>query len=220
MIQFLEPTPVLVLYAALVAGLLVAELKENRSAQRMLKPAAAIGFILIALQADALRNEYGRIFLVGLLACAIGDVFLLSRKSPKLFLAGMVTFALGHIAYIVAFLSLKDDGFPAIAIAITVGILCFGLMIYAWLQPHLPRNMRVAVRGYILIIFAMVISSLGLPVLGSWRFAIIGAFMFAISDIFVARDRFVSPDPRNAFAITPLYFGAQALIALSTHASF
>jgi len=62
----------------------------------------------------------------------------------------------------------------------------------------------------------MVITALGLPMRGPLSLAMIGALMFAVSDIFVARDRFVSPDPKNALAITPLYFAAQALIALST----
>ena len=64
----------------------------------------------------------------------------------------------------------------------------------------------------------MVINALGLPMRGPLRLAMIGAVMFAMSDVFVARDRFVTPTPLNALAITPLYFGAQALIALSTTA--
>jgi hypothetical protein len=39
--------------------------------------------------------------------------------------------------------------------------------------------------------------------------------MFAISDMAVARDRFVTQTPANAFVITPLYFGAQLLFAVS-----
>ena len=88
--------------------------------------------------------------------------------------------------------------------------------VYAWLRPHLPKKMRFVVPLYLFIILLMVLVALGLPLSRPLVFAMVGALLFAISDIFVARDRFVSPTPKNALAITPLYFGAQALIALST----
>ena len=220
MIQFLEPTPVLVLYAALVAGLLVAELKENRSAQRMLKPAAAIGFIFIAISVGAAEHRYGHIILFGLVACALGDVFLLSRNSAKLFIAGMAAFALGHLAYLYTFAAFGAET-GALALIVTAALVTvMGVGVYTWLQPHLPKDMRLAVPVYFIIILIMLINALNLPLELPLILAMAGAILFTISDIFVARDRFVSPDPRNAFAITPLYFGAQALIALSTHASF
>jgi len=45
---------------------------------------------------------------------------------------------------------------------------------------------------------------------------LIGALMFAVSDIFVARDRFVSPSVANRLWGLPLYYGAQLIFALST----
>jgi len=68
--------------------------------------------------------------------------------------------------------------------------------------------------GFIAIAL-MSIHALRLPTQGPLLLAMIGAVMFAVSDVFVGRDRFVSTNPKNALAITPLYFGAQALIALS-----
>ena len=62
----------------------------------------------------------------------------------------------------------------------------------------------------------MVLTSITINKQDAFILAPIGAIMFAISDMFVARDRFVKPDAKNAFAITPLYFGAQAIFALST----
>ena len=72
---------------------------------------------------------------------------------------------------------------------------------------------------YTAIILMMVLNAIDLPLTRPILFAMIGAIMFAISDMFVARDRFVNRDAKNAIAITPLYFGAQALLALSTHIS-
>jgi len=44
---------------------------------------------------------------------------------------------------------------------------------------------------------------------------IIAALAFATSDYFVGMDRFIDPKKYWALAITPLYFGAQALFAMS-----
>jgi len=43
------------------------------------------------------------------------------------------------------------------------------------------------------------------------------AIAFAISDVFVAKDRFKARKKWHAFIITPLYFGAQALFAYSVN---
>ena len=211
-------TALFALYICLILGLVWAEFKEARAAQRLLKPMAAFGFILIALLSGALDTQYGKIILCGLIACAAGDVFLLSRNSQKLFLAGMIAFAIGHLAYLSAFVPPQPADMTAGRFA-TIAIVVFGgAGIFAWLKPHLPKDMRIAVPIYVFIILLMVINALGLPMRGPLRLAMIGAVMFAMSDVFVARDRFVTPTPLNALAITPLYFGAQALIALSTTA--
>lgn len=209
---------VLGFYTLLVGALTAAELKERRIAQRILKPAAAFGFILIALMVGVSSSLYGQLILLGLVACAFGDVFLLSRQSQRLFLVGMVAFALGHFAYLTAFVTLNE---PALSlgqiIASAIAILA-GIAVFSWLKPHLPDKMRLPVTFYVFIILIMVSNALRLPAQGPLLLAMIGAVLFAVSDVFVGRDRFVSPDPKNALAITPLYFGAQALIALSTQA--
>lgn len=213
-------TALFALYICLVVGLVWAEFKDARIAQRLLKPLAALGFIAIALLSGALDTQYGKIILFGLMACAAGDVFLLSRNSEKLFLAGMASFAIGHLAYLSAFVPPQVGGMTAARLATIAVVMFGGSAIFAWLKPNLPKDMRIAVPIYVFIILLMVINALGLPLRGPLRLAMIGAVMFAVSDIFVARDRFVTPTPINALAITPLYFGAQALIALSTMTVF
>ncbi len=208
----------LIFYTGLVAALTLAEVRENRLAQRVLKPAAALGFILISLFSGMPQSLYAQLIILGLIACAFGDVFLLSRKSKILFLAGMASFAIGHFAYLSAFIS-QPRGLLTAADFLKTGLTLFaGFAAYNWLKPHLPKDMRIAVSVYFFIILLMVINALRLPAQGPLGLAMIGAVMFAVSDVFVGRDRFVTPTPKNALAITPLYFGAQALIALSAHA--
>lgn len=205
----------LLIYGLFVLALLVAEYRQDRRAQIFFKPLAALGFILLALSVGALESDYGRIILGGLIACAAGDVFLLSRNSEKLFICGMAGFAIGHIAYLIGFFKL---GLNSPSVMMFLGSLLpilTGIVFYRWLRPKLASTMRLPVAIYSLIIVAMVIKSLSVPLSGVMALAPLAAIMFAVSDMFVARDRFVTPEPRNALAITPLYFGAQALFALS-----
>ena len=213
-------TSILIIYGALVTALTVAELKESQRWQRILKPLAALGFLSIAFFSTALFTTYGQIIFVGLLACAIGDVLLLSRKSPKLFLFGMAAFAIGHFAYLTGFILMPREPLTTAGFIKSAVVIFAGYGVFSWLKPHLPKDMRIPVTIYFLIILIMVLNALRLPPYGALLYAMIGAVMFAVSDVFVGRDRFVTRDPINALAITPLYFGAQALIAISTKFAF
>jgi uncharacterized membrane protein YhhN len=202
----------LFLYALVVLALLIAELREDRRAQFFFKPLAAFGFVLLALYFGALESNYGIIILLGLLACAMGDVLLLSRKSEKLFKAGMAAFALGHIFYVAAISIIKTPFSTDIA----NWVFLFIVIIFAsQIIKKIPKNMLRPVLYYSLIIFLMVLSSLFVPRNMPFILVPVAAIMFAISDMFVARDRFIEPNRYWALAITPLYFGAQALFAFS-----
>ena len=91
--------------------------------------------------------------------------------------------------------------------------------IFRWLQPHLG-DMRKPVFGYIVVITLMVIGAA--TVVGDPRFAICGralvlsgAVSFYLSDIFVARQKFISTQPVNRVIGLPLYYLGQFLLALS-----
>lgn len=205
----------LIIYSFIILALLIAELREDRRAQFFFKPLAALGFIVLALQFGALESTYGKTILAGLIACAFGDLLLLSRKSESLFKAGMVAFALGHVIYAIAFGwqfdGLEIDGY------IVIGITVFSaLAFFLWLRPHLETGMVALTCIYIILITLMIAASVARFNYFLKYAAPLGAILFAISDMFVAKDRFVKPNPKNALAITPLYFGAQALFAFST----
>jgi len=176
-------------YVILVAALTAAELFENRGAQNCLKPMSALGFIAIALMSGVPSVLYGQLILLGLIACAFGDVFLLSRKSQALFVVGMAAFAIGHLAYLGAFITVPRDALSLTDIIVSGVTLFIGFGIYRWLKPHLPKEMRRPVVIYFVIILMMVIHALRLPTQGPLLLAMIGAVMFAVSDVFVGRDR-------------------------------
>jgi uncharacterized membrane protein YhhN len=93
------------------------------------------------------------------------------------------------------------------------GVVAFTLR---WLQPHLPPDMRVPVRVYMLVIAVMVAAAVGTSVAtGDLRIAA-GAIAFAISDLSVARERFVRPSFGNLLWGLPLYYTAQVVFAFAS----
>ncbi|MEE4661718.1 MAG: lysoplasmalogenase family protein, partial [Halieaceae bacterium] len=87
-----------------VAALLLTEARYPQL-EWLFKPLAALCFVALALNLDALDTVYGRWLLAGLLLCLLGDVLLIA-KSDAAFLAGLASFLLGHLLYGVAFLTL------------------------------------------------------------------------------------------------------------------
>jgi len=200
--------------ALAVAALLVAEWRGSRVGVWIAKPLASLGFMSVALLGGALEGAYGRWIFSGLCLCAVGDVLLIPRSNGKLFLLGIAGFALGHVAYAWAFYSRNPQLWPSvIAFAIMALIVARTLN---WLGPHLPADMRVPVRVYMLVIAAMVGLAVGASAATDELSIAIGAAAFAASDLSVARERFVRPSLRNLLWGLPLYYAAQLLIASTT----
>jgi uncharacterized membrane protein YhhN len=204
------------LYLLIVLALMAAELKQDKRAQYFFKPLSALGFLLLAIQFGALDTDFGRLIFVALIACAIGDVFLLSRNNHSFFKTGMVAFAIGHVLYILAAKQIISQN---LSVWVYFGSWAFGLMTglatFYFLKSKLPKDMVWSVGLYTLIISAMLVYALQTDFVGTHKYFVLAAIFFALSDMFVARDRFVKPSPKNALIITPFYFGSQALFALS-----
>ena len=176
------------------------------------KPTACVGFLMTALMAGALDTTYGIAVLVGLILSTFGDLFLIPKSTKGPFLAGLVAFLLGHVGYTVAFVIRGvDTTWTLGAFAAFVPI---ALVVAKWVLPHTAR-LKGPVIAYISVITVMVALALGTTgVSFDWRL-LVGAIMFFVSDLFVARHRFVAPGFVNKLLGLPLYFGAQVLLALS-----
>jgi uncharacterized membrane protein YhhN len=80
--------------------------------------------------------------------------------------------------------------------------------------------MRLPVLAYMTVLTLMVVGAwtvagtTEIPPLGR-GFVIWGALLFFVSDLFVARQRFVSPGRVNAVIGLPLYYAGQFLLAFS-----
>jgi uncharacterized membrane protein YhhN len=201
----------IVVCATAVACLLVAEWAGSRIAKIAAKMSAATAFLAMALASGAMESTYGQILLVGLALCWIGDACLLSPGQSIGFLAGIGAFLLGHVVYAIAFYQLGLDPMGLLVGGLVIG----GLAVVAlrWLRPKVPDDFQTAVLSYIGVISVMVIASIGAVAAGAPVILAIGAIVFGISDLFVARERFVSSGFVNAGVGLPAYFGAQLLLA-------
>lgn len=200
-----------VVCAVAVAGLLLAEYRDWRGGMWLTKPLASAAFIWLGLAAGALDSGYGRLVLLALVLCLLGDILLIPRERPKVFRAGVFAFLLGHVAYGAAFLSR-----PLAPGGLLIGAIVLGVVIAAvlrWLGKSLPADMVAAVRTYMLVIGVMSALACGVTAAGGpWAVAV-GALAFTASDISVARDRFVRHQFVNRAWGLPLYYAAQLLLA-------
>jgi uncharacterized membrane protein YhhN len=192
-------------------GLLWGEWRDRPGLRAVSKPFASLGFIVAAIGFGALDSRYGNIVLAGLVLGAIGDVCLLGQ-AKKYFIAGLVSFLLGHVAYVVAFSGLPISLTPAlIAAAVMTAVMA---VIARWVFPHAP-DMRVPIGIYMVVIAAMCVVAIGAGAAGAPWMIPVGALMFTASDIAVVRDRFVAPGFVNRLWGLPLYYAAQLIIAWS-----
>lgn len=192
--------------------LLVAEYREARIGRIIFKILASSGFLGAAWASGALDSSYGRAVLAGLAFSWFGDVFLLSR-SERFFQAGLVSFLLAHVAYGVAFVVHGTDVRAAlVALALLILI---AIPLLRWILPNVPAAMRTPVIAYMIVISCMVTLAAGTWGGSGYWVIIPGAVVFFVSDIFVARDRFIAPVFANSLLGLPLYYGGQLLLAYS-----
>lgn len=202
--------------AGLLAGLLYCEKNELQTAKLVVKSVLSALFIVAILIQSRPVPTYFLFLLIGMLFCLGGDV-LLALPQSGMFLRGLVSFLIGHLFYVTAF------GHTAgihqwTLIGLLISLIASG-GVYLWLRPYLG-DMKIVVIGYVVVISAMAVgawSMLGADRLGltGRMLACGGALSFYISDVFVARQRFVRSGFLNRLIGLPLYYGGQFMLAFS-----
>jgi uncharacterized membrane protein YhhN len=193
-----------------VGALLFAEFRGVRALVWVAKPLASSGFVAASLASGALESAYGRSVLFALVLCWLGDVLLIPQARAA-FLAGLVSFLLGHVAFAFAFAQRGIAlGFGAPAL---VAALAGGLVFLRYCEPHVPAALRHPVRVYVAAISLMLACAAGTLGKAGDPTILLGALMFWLSDLAVARDRFIAPGPWNRLWGLPLYYGAQLVLA-------
>lgn len=206
---------------AVICGLglllsLAGEYRSNSSLSGVGKLVASSAYIAATLSLEALGTEYGRVLLVGMAFCWLGDLLLVSKNRQILFLAGLISFLLGHLAYIGAF-AVRGISIPVLAVALVV-MAVFAWRVLSWLNPSLDPRMQRPVWFYVLAISAMMAMAAATFSAHGGMVLLAGSLLFVISDLAVARNRFVAPDFINRAWGLPTYYAAQLLLAASVAA--
>ena len=180
------------------------------AAEWVLKPLASTCFVVAGITAGGLDTTFGTILVVGLGLAWWGDVLLIP-KSKAAFLGGLVAFLLGHVGYAVAFAVRGLD--PVATIAGLAGAGVVAIPVGRWLLPSVEPAMKIPVLAYMTVISSMLGLSLGTVVAHGNPWIAVGAIAFYLSDLAVAREKFVSPGWINRLWGLPVYYGAQLVLA-------
>jgi uncharacterized membrane protein YhhN len=189
----------------------IAKARTNRRLEYVAKPATLTALIVVALALDPASSGRRAWFVAALAFSLAGDVFLMLPSDQ--FVAGLASFLLGHVCYVVGFW-VEPPSVGAIVVAAIVVI-----AIVAPLAVRIVRALRTGgeaafagpVIAYIGVISVMVASALasGNVTAGA------GAAIFAASDTMIAWDRFVQPLRFAPVAIMVTYHVGQTLLVLS-----
>jgi len=196
-------------------GVAIAVIYLPRTNRRESWPRSIRKTLPVALFAIAACVDGGPVLLIAALGLsAIGD-FALSRQGERAFLAGMIAFALAHLAYIALMVPLWGMLSTGAVIA-AIALIFLSLSSEFWLLPH-TGNLKHPVRGYVWIIALMGIAALGLP--EQRMLALTGATLFILSDFILSLETFVLPTSHPARwlagkAVWISYIGAQMMLFL------
>ncbi|MBE3125340.1 MAG: lysoplasmalogenase [Acidobacteria bacterium] len=190
-----------------------ADAKGRQWLFHVLKPLTMVLVITAALIAETpVPAAYKTLILAGLLFSLAGDIALMFPE--KWFTAGLVSFLVAHVFYILAFK--PGPGHP-ISAGVFIPFIIFGLLMFRILAPSLGP-MKFPVLVYIAAITAMAGLAAGRFVDGGDTrplLAFAGAVLFLVSDSVLAYDRFAKKLGPAQAIILGTYFPAQLLIALS-----
>jgi uncharacterized membrane protein YhhN len=223
------------LYLLIIVALIFAvlewffEYRKNKKGIYLTKPTVMI--LLIAFlwfYADVPALAFGLTtsaviwFVLGLLFCLGGDIFLMFPE--RFFLPGLIFFLLGHIFYIAGFgmpLPPEGSGFATLVIAAVLIVVAGSVYVRlaSGMRASGQDRMRIPVLFYTIVISLMLFSALLTLFRVEWHvlpslLVSGGALLFLISDIMNAWARFVGPIPNHRVWIMSTYHFAQVGLAV------
>jgi len=156
------------------------------------------------------------VILSALICCFIGDFFLLWSQKKTFFIAGLLSFLMGHIFYTIAFLQTTYflSGIPKWFYFSLLPYIWYGIFILKKLNPYL-HSMKVPVIVYLNVILIMSFASFSriwaLKGLSFWL-PFVGSIFFIASDSLLAFRNFKTKLSRGWASIMITYIFAQFLI--------
>jgi uncharacterized membrane protein YhhN len=211
----------LLLLAALIFAALesLALWKKIRPLEFIAKPAVMVMLFLYLWTSTGLSGA-ALWFGIGILFSLAGDIFLLWLD--RFFIFGLVAFLLGHIAYVIGFNSPASPfSLWSLLLAFMIGLSGVRVMrrILSAISQKGPARLRLPVAVYGVVISLMLLSAMLKLTDTGWNataslLAALGAFLFYLSDIVLAWNKFVSPINNGRIINMVLYhLGQIALVA-------
>jgi uncharacterized membrane protein YhhN len=158
---------------------------------------------------------------MGILFSLAGDIFLM-LSLDRMFIFGLIAFLLAHLSYIAGFgiqiISVSAESFFLIAILV-IGAVRIVRRIVGAMRAKGENKLVIPVIVYSAVISIMLLAAMSTIFDRSWEMSAsflvsMGAFLFYLSDIILAWNKFVSPIKNGrVFNIATYYLGQIGLIA-------
>jgi len=195
----------------LAVGNWLAVATGRKPVEYVCKPGALAALVGVALTLDPTHGDVRAWFVVALVLSLAGDVFLMLPSDR--FVAGLTSFLLAHVAYVVGLTrhggSARALLVAAIPVVIVTGALGARFLGAARASGH--RELIGPLVAYMAVIAAMVTCALASGIV----LAAVGAVLFMTSDALIAETRFVGPQKWGPLVIIVTYHLGQAGLTLS-----
>lgn len=191
----------------------------SKRLEYLAKPGCMVVLIACALALDPSDNGARSGLVAALVLSTLGDVFLMlpgrqpGSDGPDLFVAGLASFLLAHIAYVVGFVldGVTGRGVLVGLVPVVLVVAVVGRRVVAAVRSSEEPALATPVVAYVAVISAMLLFAFGT---GDPR-AAVGALLFAGSDSLIAWERFVRKRSWGPMTIIVTYHLAQALLVVS-----
>lgn len=195
---------------------LAAIILEERTLQMICKPVIVLSLALHFYMRTAGRGSHLRKYVLLALGFSwLGDILLMFSGSDEMyFIAGLTSFLIAHIFYIIFFHLVKKQEKIRSRIwpLVIVSVYYAGLMFI--LSPYLG-DLIIPVRVYgivISIMFMLAMHMIFLQNRVAGKLLLAGALLFVISDSILAADKFYSHFPMAGFLVMATYGAAQFML--------
>lgn len=187
------------------------------------KPALLVSLILFYFVETNNKKvgKFRNLILLGLVFSLGGDVLLMFQNLHNgYFVAGLVSFLIGHVFYLWAFTItyLNNHEIPLIKRQgwVMILVLGYGIMFFREIKEHVGSLIGPVLlyTAAITIMLLMAVNRYGRVGKNSFWLIAVGAALFVASDSFLAWNKFVHQLPNSHFLIMATYGLAQLLIML------
>ena len=219
----MKTKPFLILFIVItILELVFGSFEDYTYLHYVTKPAIVISLLVFFLSnAKHLTKSLKLITILALLFSLSGDILLMFvASSEAFFIAGLVSFLLAHIMYILVFLRNRNTKMNSIPF---IGL----LLVYAaglfWFIKDGLGDLLIPVLVYMAVILTMATTAFlrkGMVLHAGYVYVFIGAIFFMLSDSLLAINKFHYALPFSNLSIMSTYALAQLLIVLGIIKSY